>query len=150
VRERSGIIWALRPSRIPGLIGTEKTNSGESDVQKTSETLLTTSSPLQTNPQIFLSHRPCPGLHSPGGAGRLRLGVGPGQGGRAGTFPDDPPGPASRDRKVSRGPVEAEGEVLGGKETCPGPHLSVRIRMGRRSRIWIAPIRREGKSRLGN
>jgi len=38
--------------------------------------------PSETNLQIFWSHRPCSGLHSPGGAGRLRLGVGPGQGGR--------------------------------------------------------------------
>ena len=40
--------------RIPGLTGTEKMNSGESNVQKTIETPLITSSPLQTNLQIFL------------------------------------------------------------------------------------------------
>jgi len=47
-------------------------------------------------------------------------GVGPGQGGRAGGPPyDSPPGPALRDRKVSRGPVEAEGGVSGGEKYGP-------------------------------
>jgi len=62
------------------------------------------------------------GLQSSDRAGRLRLGVGPGQGGRAGTFPDDPPGPALWDRQVSRGPVEAEGGLGGeryGSGLCP-------------------------------
>jgi hypothetical protein len=31
VRERSGIIWTLRPGRIPGPIGMEQRNSGKSD-----------------------------------------------------------------------------------------------------------------------
>jgi hypothetical protein len=53
------------------------------------------------------------------GRGRLAPSGGcPGQGGRAGTFPDDPPGPASREI-ISRDPVEAEGGI-GVRNYVPG------------------------------
>jgi hypothetical protein len=50
-------------------------------------------------------------LQSPGGSGRLRLGVGPGQAGALGPSPCDPPGPK---------PVEAEGGSRGERRETPG------------------------------
>jgi len=61
----------------------EQRNSGESDVQKTSETLLTTSSPLQTNLQtLFEATGPARGYIPRAGPVGSVWGLAPGRCGR--------------------------------------------------------------------
>jgi hypothetical protein len=78
-------------------------------------TLITSSPPNQPPFLFFEATGPVRGYDPRAGPVGSVWGLAPGRCGRAGISPYDPPGPALRDRKVSRGPVEAEGGSLGGK-----------------------------------
>jgi hypothetical protein len=108
--------------RIPRVLtGTEKMNSGESNVQKNERNPANNLLPSPNQPpDFFEATGPARGYIPRAGPVGSVWGLAPGRMGALGIPPDYPPGPASRDRKVSRGPVEAEGG-LGGDKYGPSP-----------------------------